>query len=196
MGVTVLAASGDSGSTDGVGDGGNHVDFPASSPHVTGCGGTNLRASAKAIAGESVWNDGAQGGAGGGGVSNFFALPTWQKGLHTTSGKKAGSPLAKRGVPDIAGDADPQSGYDVRVDGADTVIGGTSAVAPLWAGLIAVINGRRNGPVGFLNPTLYQNPSALNDVVTGNNGNFAASPGWNACTGLGSPNGAKLANVV
>lgn len=196
MGITVLAASGDGGSSDGATDGHDHVDFPASSPHATGCGGTNVQASTTAVTDESVWKDGAQGGAGGGGVSTFFALPTWQTGLHVTSSRGATSPLAKRGVPDIAGDADPASGYDVRVDGHNTVIGGTSAVAPLWAGLIALINAQKGGPVGFINPSLYQNTTALNDVRQGNNGSFAASGGWDACTGLGSPIGTKLATVL
>jgi kumamolisin len=196
MGITVLAASGDNGSGDGVADGKDHVDFPASSPHVTGCGGTNVQASATAITSETVWNDGAQGGAGGGGVSMFFDLPAWQAGQHLTSVHGATSPLTKRGVPDIAGDADPQSGYNVRVDGQDTIIGGTSAVAPLWAGLIALINAKKGSPVGFINPALYKNDTTLNDVRQGNNGSFAASGAWDACTGLGSPIGAKLANVL
>jgi kumamolisin len=196
MGITVLAASGDGGSSDGATDGHDHVDFPASSPHATGCGGTNVQASSTAIIGETVWNDGAQGGAGGGGVSTFFAVPSWQSGLQVTSSPGATSPLAKRGVPDIAGDADPQSGYNVRVDGHNTVIGGTSAVAPLWAGLIALINAQKGSPVGFINPSLYKNTTALNDIRQGNNGSFAASGGWDACTGLGSPIGTKLATVL
>jgi kumamolisin len=99
-------------------------------------------------------------------------------------------------VPDIAGDADPQSGYAVRVDGTDTVFGGTSAVAPLWAGLIAIINGLTGKQAGFINPTLYANPQALNDVTTGNNGDFEATAGWDATTGLGTPNGKKLAALL
>jgi kumamolisin len=196
MGVTVLAASGDSGSSDGVNDGTDHVDFPASSPHVTGCGGTRVQASGSEITSEVVWNDGAQGGAGGGGVSNVFALPPWQSGLNVTSSRGGTSSLQMRGVPDIAGDADPQSGYNVRVDGQDTVIGGTSAVAPLWAGLIALINAAKGNPVGFINPALYQGTTAVNDIRAGDNGDFAASGGWDACTGLGSPIGTKLATAL
>ena len=98
--------------------------------------------------------------------------------------------------PISAGDADPQTGYDVRVDGNDTIIGGTSAVAPLWAGLIARINAAKASPVGFINPALYSHPGALRDITQGNNGSFAASPGWDACTGLGSPNGQKVADAV
>jgi kumamolisin len=193
MGITVCVASGDSGSSDGLNDGANHVDFPASSPNVLACGGTHLQASGTTITGESVWNDGAQGGAGGGGVSGFFALPAWQNGLQVTLTAGGNRALAMRGVPDVSGDADPESGYDVRIDGTDTVIGGTSAVAPLWAGLIARINSARGSPVGFINPQLYAAPSDLNDVTTGNNGSYAAGPGWDACTGLGSPDGSKIA---
>ncbi|KNE75384.1 Kumamolysin [Candidatus Burkholderia crenata] len=133
LGVTVCAASGDSGSSDGASDG-DHVDFPASSPYVLACGGTHLLASASEIRGEVVWNDGDQGGAGGGGVSAVFALPVWQSGLNVTRVSGAKSALTKRGVPDVAGDASPLTGYDVIIGGTQTVVGGTSAVAPLWAG--------------------------------------------------------------
>jgi kumamolisin len=101
-----------------------------------------------------------------------------------------------RGIPDVSGDADPGTGYDVRIDGTDTVIGGTSAVAPLWAGLIARINAARGTPVGYVNPTLYATPGAMNDVSQGNNGTFAAQAGWDACTGLGSPDGGKVAAAL
>lgn len=191
MGVTVCVASGDNGSSDGVSDGADHVDFPASSPHALGCGGTRLQAAGGGIASESVWNDGAQGGAGGGGVSSVFPLPAWQQGLQTAKGGNTAA-LKNRGVPDVCGDADPETGYAVRVDGTDTVIGGTSAVAPLWSGLLARINALRGSAAGYINPLLYQNASALNDITQGNNGDFAATPGWDACTGLGSPDGAAL----
>lgn len=196
LGITVCIAAGDSGSTDGVGDGNNHVDFPASSSYALACGGTSLQASGKAIAREVVWNDGnAASGAGGGGVSAVFALPPWQRGLDTTDAEGNRSPLAKRGVPDVSADADPQTGYDVLVDGTSAVIGGTSAVAPLWAGLIARINALTGRAAGFMNPALYSQPAALRDITQGNNGGFAASPGWDACTGLGSPDGAKVAAI-
>jgi kumamolisin len=96
----------------------------------------------------------------------------------------------------VAGDADPQTGYDVRVDGTDTVIGGTSAVAPLWAALIARINAANGKPAGFVNPLLYVNPGALRDITAGSNGDFDAASGWDACTGLGSPNGKSISSVV
>jgi kumamolisin len=195
LGVTICVASGDNGSSDGVSDGADHVDFPASSPYALACGGTSLNASDNAISSEVVWNDGSNGGAGGGGVSSFFPVPTWQSGVTATDSSGTATPLTNRGVPDVCGDADPQTGYDVRIDGTDTVIGGTSAVAPLWAGLLARINQLAGKPVGYLHPQLYQNPDALRDITQGNNGDFSASPGWDACTGLGSPDGQKVAAI-
>jgi kumamolisin len=195
LGITVCVATGDSGSSDGVTDGEDHVDFPASSPHALACGGTSLKASKSSITSEVVWNDGTEGGAGGGGVSTFFALPTWQSGLETTDADGDATPLGNRGIPDVAGDADPDTGYDVRIDGTDTVIGGTSCVAPLWSGLLARINQLAGTPVGLIQPRLYQNPQALRDITQGNNGDFYASVGWDACTGLGSPNGVKVAAI-
>jgi kumamolisin len=196
MGITVCVASGDNGSDDGVGDGADHVDFPASSPFALACGGTNLRASDTSITQEKVWNEGPGNGATGGGVSGFFALPPYQEGLQVRKTSGATQALAMRGVPDVCGDADPATGYDVRVDGQNTVIGGTSAVAPLWAGLIARINAAKARRAGFINPHLYVNASALHDITQGNNGDFAAETGWDACTGLGSPNGQKVADAV
>ncbi|HVC61393.1 MAG TPA: S53 family peptidase [Acetobacteraceae bacterium] len=195
LGITVCVAAGDNGSGDGAEDGADHVDFPASSPHVLACGGTSLRAANGTISGEAVWNDGAKGGAGGGGVSGFFPLPAWQAGLTVVKAGHAG-PLTMRGVPDVSGNADPDTGYNVRIDGADTVIGGTSAVAPLWAGLIARINAAKGGSAGFINPSLYRAPAAMHDISRGNNGDFAAAAGWDACTGLGSPNGTRIAAAL
>jgi len=138
----------------------------------------------------------AQGGAGGGGVSSVFPLPPWQNGLTVTLTSGATRKLTMRGVPDVSGDADPLTGYDVRIDGTDTVIGGTSAVAPLWAGLIARINAMRGSPVGLINVQLYGAASVLNEITAGNNGSYEAGPGWNACTGLGSPDGTKIAALL
>jgi kumamolisin len=193
MGITVCVASGDNGATDGVSDGKKHVDFPASSPFALACGGTSLRATPTAITKETVWNDGASGGASGGGISSFFATPPWQSGLTAKQSSGKAIALSKRGVPDVAGDADPETGYDVLIDGANTVIGGTSAVAPLWAGLLARLNQITGTKAGYLNPQLYKNPPALRDITQGNNNGFKASKGWDACTGLGSPNGPALA---
>jgi kumamolisin len=196
MGITVCVAAGDNGSSDGVSGGGDHVDFPASSPHALACGGTSLTASQSKIESESTWNDGANGGATGGGVSGFFAVPTWQSGLRAAKTDGESAALGMRGVPDVAGDADPETGYEVRVDGSDAVFGGTSAVAPLWAALLALINASGGKAAGFVNPKLYANPQACRDVTQGNNGDFAAAKGWDACTGLGSPDGAALAKLL
>jgi kumamolisin len=195
MGVTVCVASGDSGSSDGAS--GDNVDFPASSPHALACGGTTLVGSGTAITSESVWNEqSAGGGAGGGGVSAVFATPAWQAGLSATMTSGDAAPLAFRGVPDVCGDADPATGYQILVDGETQVFGGTSAVAPLWAGLLARINGAKGGPSGLVQPLLYANAAAMNDITVGNNGDFAATVGWDACTGLGSPDGVKVAAAL
>jgi kumamolisin len=187
LGVTITVAAGDNGSSDGVNDGKNHVDFPASSPHVLACGGTNLQGSGSSISAEVVWNAQSQGGgATGGGVSDVFPLPSWQAGANVP---QPGVSTGGRGVPDVAGDADPATGYVIRVDGQTMVIGGTSAVAPLWAGLIAVANQQNGTSAGFIQPALYaaRNKTAFRDTISGDNGSFKAGPGWDACTGLGSP---------
>jgi kumamolisin len=197
LGVTVTVAAGDNGSADGLGDGKAHVDFPASSPFALACGGTRLEGSGSTIASESVWNDGPN-SATGGGISDAFPLPQYQAGAKVPKSINPGH-FAGRGVPDVAGDADPESGYEVRVDGSDTVVGGTSAVAPLWAGLIALINQRLGKPVGFLNPLLYSTVASnggFHQITQGNNGAFKAGPGWNPCTGLGTPDGAKILSLL
>ncbi|HTW26944.1 MAG TPA: protease pro-enzyme activation domain-containing protein [Acetobacteraceae bacterium] len=178
LGITVCAASGDSGATEGSPDGSLQVDFPASSPHALGCGGTRLPQSGA----ETAWNDGPGQGASGGGYSAVFPIPAWQAGVSGPG----------RGVPDVAGDADPATGYRVQVDGQATVAGGTSAVAPLWAGLVARLNQSLGRRVGFINPTLYAHPEAFADVTAGDNGGFQAGPGWDPVTGLGSPIGTAL----
>jgi phospholipase C len=192
--VTVFVAAGDNLATDGVTDGKAHVDFPASSPWAIGCGGTNITVANGAITAETVWNDGSSGT--GGGISDVYPVPSFQQ--------KAGLPVsvndqhAGRGVPDVAGDAAPGTGYDIVVNGQMGVVGGTSAVAPLWAGLTALINQQAAKPVGFFLPTIYANPSLLRQITTGNNQpsgsnlGYSAGPGWNACTGLGVPQGQAL----
>jgi kumamolisin len=191
LGVSVTVAAGDSGSGDGQSDGQPHVDFPASSPYALGCGGTTLIAHAGAISSEVVWNEAsADEGATGGGVSEVFPLPPWQQ---ASAVPRAPNGAAGRGVPDVAGNADPLTGYQVLVDGEAQVIGGTSAVAPLWAALIARCNQRLSTQVGDLHPALYQiGERAFRDVTQGSNGAYQAGPGWDACTGLGSPNGQAL----
>lgn len=191
LGVTVTAAAGDSGSSDGETDGQPHVDFPASSPFVLACGGTKLTARGGSIVSEVVWNEtSANEGATGGGVSNVFPLPEWQQG---TAVPKAPNGSAGRGVPDVAGNADPLTGYQVRVNGQDEVIGGTSAVAPLWAALIARCNQKIGRPLGEVHAALYKiGTRAFRDITVGNNGAYQAAAGWDPCTGLGSPDGQAL----
>ena len=198
IGVTVCCASGDSGSTDGVTDGLAHVDFPASSPNVLACGGTQLNGANGQVTSEVVWNELPAGGSTGGGVSDVFNLPTWQAGAGVPPSINPGGRIG-RGVPDVAGDADPATGYQIQIDGKLYVIGGTSAVAPLWAGLLALINQKLGTSVGYLNPLLYQQlaqTGALRDVTSGNNVGYQAQPGWDACTGLGTPDGVKLLNAL
>ena len=248
LGITVCVAAGDNGSGDGVTDGEVHVDFPASSPYALGCGGTKLVAdpTTGTISSEVVWNETAAGeGAGGGGVSDQFALPSWQAtagvparasrsgtgtsrtgGEHhrhedgadaagdsglaagassgsggasaSSSGGASASRSGGRGVPDVAGNADPTTGYQVYADGKAQVVGGTSAVAPLWAALIGRLAQATGQRFGLIQPTLYAgitpgtDVAGFNDITSGNNGAYSAGPGWDACTGLGSPEGTAL----
>jgi kumamolisin len=197
VGVTITVAAGDSGSSDGVADGQAHVDFPASSPNVLACGGTRLNASNTTIFSEVVWND-PNGGATGGGVSDQFPVPDYQQnaGIPTSANS---SNNTGRGVPDVAANADPATGYVVRADGEDAVVGGTSAVAPLWAGLVALLNQAIGKPVGLLNPTLYgfdPQSGVFRDITEGNNGAYSAGPGWDACSGLGVAVGTKLLQAL
>lgn len=210
LGATTTVAAGDDGSSDRVGDGAAHVDFPASSPHALACGGTRLEAngSTGAVSSETVWNNGTGGGATGGGVSAVFPLPSWQGGVGVPSGAggadaggSANGP-GGRGVPDVSAVADPQTGYRVRVDGKDTVIGGTSAVAPLWAALVARIVQKTGRPLGLAQPALYDSVRAgqvaagFRDITQGDNGAYTATTGWDACTGLGVPDGARLLGAL
>lgn len=190
LGVSIVVASGDNGSSDGVDDGQNHVDFPASSPHVLAVGGTRLLSANGAITSETVWNDGTSGGATGGGFSNVFSRPDYQTAVIKTN--------SNRGVPDLAGDADPETGYNVLVDGQQSVIGGTSAVAPLIAGLIVLLNQALGRHLGFVNPLLYglETTSCFHDILVGNNGAFSATYGWDPCTGLGSPIGTQILQAL
>jgi len=207
MGVTVCVAAGDNGSADMAQgwDGKPHADFPASSPFALACGGTNLKASNGKIE-EVVWNGGPQDGASGGGVSVMFVEPKYQANAHVP---KSPAHRSGRGVPDVAGDADPATGYQIFLNGVMTTIGGTSAVAPLMAGLIARINEattkKFGKTVGFINPLIYASHAqgVFRDITDGNNditgslhGMYKAGPGWDACSGLGVPNGAALQNLL
>ena len=200
MGVTVCAAAGDTGSNDGVYDGRVHVDFPASSPYVLACGGTRLNVdAADRIIEEVVWHASNE-SATGGGISEVFPLPEYQSTSQvpvSLLSKKPG-----RGVPDIAAVADPATGYEILVDGQHMVIGGTSAVAPLMAGLIALINEKLNKPAGFIHPKLYASVDVCRDITVGNNitvndtKGYKAGKGWDACTGKGVPIGSKLLEIL
>ena len=182
-GIVITVAAGDNGSSDG--ESGNHVDYPSSSPFVLACGGTSLPSLSPSA--EVVWNDGTNGGATGGGMSADYALPSYQA--------RAGVPGGKmRGVPDVAGNADPNTGWLVPVDaGGNSVIGGTSAVAPMWAAVAAYLAQSLGKDLGQLATLLYGLPAGcLRDIVSGNNGTYVARSGWDACTGLGVPAAAKL----
>ena len=200
LGITVCAAAGDTGSDDSVGDGKAHVDFPSSSPYVLACGGTKLTASGNSVTDEVVWHE-SKTSATGGGISDVFDLPTYQQASHVPASVNDKTRIG-RGVPDVAAVADPATGYAVRVDGSNLVIGGTSAVSPLMAGLIALINQQRGKPVGFIHPLIYANPKAFRDITQGNNntvtGNkgYSAAAGWDACTGLGVADGKQVATVL
>jgi len=208
LGIPVCVSAGDSGSFDATGS--LQVDFPASAPHALGCGGTSLRGSDDMIASETVWNavvtdhqgNRARKGAGGG-VSQFFAKPVYQSNVDVPPPPKGLN--GGRGVPDVCGSADPATGYRVRVKGVNEVIGGTGAVAPLWAGLIARLGQAIGGPVGFLHPQIYKariRAAGFRNITEGDNdsqgkgGLYHANPGWNPCTGVGSPDGAALLTAL
>jgi kumamolisin len=222
LGITVCVASGDNGAADmgpKAWDGKAHVDFPSASPFALSCGGTRLLTSATGeITSESVWNQhkadvsrqaGPDGsfGSGGGGVSGVFTLPDYQQGASVPKSLNP-SGFKGRGVPDVTGDGDPDTGYNILVDGQPIQEGGTSAVAPLWAALIAVINQKLKGRVGFVNPQLYAlgaGSSAFHDITADNNRvsfqqfknvGYDAGPGWDAASGLGSPDGTALSSLL
>jgi len=200
-GITVCVAAGDQGSSDGLADGLAHVDFPASAPAALACGGTRLElTSTGEIASQVVWNDTAIGdGATGGGVSRVFPLPAYQEGFDVPASVDPGH-VRGRGVPDVAANADPDTGYRILVDGTWMTVGGTSAVAPLMAALVARINAAQTTRLGLAQSSWYplaketrDGPApAFDEVTIGSNGAYSAHPGWNACSGLGSPIGARL----
>jgi len=204
LNVPIFVAAGDHGCTDEQSsdqgyDGQRHADFPGTcADGIVSCGGTSLQSANGAVTNEVVWNDG-DGWATGGGISTHFQIPSWQEGITADDGTK----LLMRGVPDVSGNADPNTGINVRVNGNDGVSGGTSAVAPQWAALTAVLSQRLGRKAGFFIPLLYANPTATatNDIVTGDNtvfgvAGYSAKGGWDACTGLGSPDGEKLLSLL
>lgn len=178
--VTFFVASGDNGSSDGTQS--NSVDFPACCPFAMGCGGTTLTANGISIVSEVAWSNT------GGGLSTFFSKPLYQ---NTVTYPLQG----KRGVPDVCGNADPNTGYVITVYDSGTVdnyvVGGTSAVAPLWAALTAKINQLTGKNNGFLSPTLYPS-SACRDITVGSNGAYTCAQRYDPVTGIGSPNGSAL----
>jgi kumamolisin len=197
LGVTMCFAAGDDGSTDG----GTKLQtlYPASSAYVVACGGTSLEATDGTITKETVWNSV---GATGGGVSEVFrgTFP-WQK----TAEVKKKTGWDGRGVPDVAGNADPLTGCKMILGGCIFVTNGTSAVAPLWAGLLGRLYEALEGGLGWITPILYEPTVAasFNDITEGNNilkgsgvTQYTALPGWDACTGWGSPNGTKLLEAL
>ncbi|MFD7642831.1 protease pro-enzyme activation domain-containing protein [Kitasatospora sp. NPDC059795] len=200
QGISIFSASGDDGSRDCTrstsGSSVKAVDFPASSPYNTGVGGTNLKVSGTAYSSESAWS------TAGGGVSTQFAKPTWQTGTNVTG--------TMRTVPDIASNADPNSGFAIYTQGTSSagwqVYGGTSAAAPLWSGFAALYNQKAKAAskptLGEVNPKLYTvaNSSsygtALHDVTSGSNQDFAAKTGYDQVTGWGTPIADGLANAL
>jgi kumamolisin len=207
LGITICVSTGDDGSEAQVQDGHAHVNFPATSPYVLAVGGTSLHAR-KSVKGQTsisevVWNDGPRNGTGGG-ISDIIPVPSWQEGKVPRSVNPGN--FAGRAIPDVAADADPNTGYFVRSGGQFRIVGGTSASAPLWASLIARINSLLGTRVGNFNALLHETigpAGVLRDITSGNNdtdglldGQFSAGPGWDACTGWGTPDGIKLLDAL
>lgn len=195
LGITVCVSSGDAGAMNGSTDKKPSVNYPASSPHCLACGGTSGKVTKAGISEEVVWNATHHGikGASGGGVSVQFERPAWQDDAKVPSapGRKTG-----RGVPDVAGLADPRYGCELLLADRPFVSSGTSAVAPMWAALIARLNQALGRRCGHLHPYIYhlgkERKTALRPVLKGNNGLYHAGKGWNACTGYGTPRGDEL----
>ena len=200
-GVTVCVATGDSGASDGISDGKAHADYPASSQYVLACGGTEILLNRRKVK-EVVWNNGStDGGATGGGVSELFDKPSWQSELTIPS---VNTGKAGRIIPDVAGLA-ASGDYNIFEADEEILIGGTSAVAPLWASFITLVNEARaennKQPLGFVNERFYQlaaKKGFFNPVTEGDNKRSPDQPGYqakdkfNACCGWGSPNGSRL----
>ncbi|HEX8995173.1 MAG TPA: S53 family peptidase [Ktedonobacterales bacterium] len=205
-GMTIFGSSGDSGATDYTDASLNTLSstattsFPADSPWVTSVGGTTLRDDGGAYS-ETVWN---HGGASGGGVSRFFPTPAFQQSLPQSAQQTL---AGKRGVPDVSAAADPYTGLAIYYAGQWTLAGGTSAAAPLWSGVMAIADQVAGRPLGYINPALYkvaasaQYASAFHDITSGDNSfsgkgvsvqGYQATTGWDAATGLGSPDAANL----
>lgn len=196
--MTVVVASGDNGARDEATENRLRVDFPASSPWVLAVGGTRLIPGTDSGFSEVVWNDSDSGaGATGGGVSEIFDRPKWQSKIrvpHSLSARPG------RGVPDVAINASAEIGYFLVIHGLYMQMGGTSIAAPMWAGLVALLNQGLGRNLGFINPLLYESlgpAGVLRSVTSGHNGignlsGYCAGPGWNAATGWGTPDGTKM----
>jgi kumamolisin len=200
QGITICCASGDDGSADEPETNTPHVDFPASSPWVLGCGGTRLEADPATgeISSETVWNDLPENGATGGGVSRLFALPEWQTAAGVPDNADGGKTTG-RGVPDVASLADPETPMWVLTPGGKLGgVGGTSAAAPMWSALVTRLNQLLGTPLGFCNPQLYALAGGVGfkDIVKGGNGSYQAGPGWDPCTGWGRPDGTALLQAL
>lgn len=197
LGITVCAATGDAGSGNNEYDGGSHVNYPASSPHVLAVGGTTLFGdpASNTIHSETVWNTGA-GRATGGGVSDLFDLPRWQADAGVPP--RFGRSESGRGLPDVSANADSLTGYQILMNGQLGFVGGTSAAAPLWAALVCRLSQSLGRPLGLLAPLVYRDlttgqvTAGFRDIVAGDNGAYAADPGWDPNSGLGSPDGVAL----
>jgi kumamolisin len=195
LGTTVCFSSGDHGD-DPAKNGKPRAHFPATSPYVLACGGTHWLLQKKKV-NEVVWNEAFPHYVvkSGGGVSSIFKPPQWQSSARI----KLKTLKNGRGIPDVAGKADIERGYSMQVAGFNITMGGTSAVAPMWAALIARINEKLGLRVGYLTPLLYHNifHQTFTDITKGNNGtHFKAGRGWDACTGWGTPNGKKLLKAL
>jgi kumamolisin len=201
--VTVCCASGDNGTDSKVGDKRAHVQYPATDPWVLTAGGTTIGNIHRNSFDEYLWNDTFDknhSGATGGGISAYFARPSYQDKTRVPTSLNNGK--TGRGVPDVAANASPNSGIPMIIDGKPNAAFGTSASAPLWAGMIALINASLGEPVGFINSHIYNIGSKVFRDITGAKGpknnalagapGYPAHKGWDACTGWGSPNGVKL----
>jgi kumamolisin len=197
LGVTVFVSSGDDGSACGKADGLARVYYPASDPWVTSCGGVTISNVSGTSFTQATWPDT------GGGISTLFDVPGWQADAGVPASAN-GDGRRGRGVPDIAGNADPASGYYILLNGFPIATGGTSAVAPFYAGLVATLNNTPAGPIGYLNPRLYawKGSAVFRDIADGVSNasggapGYTSGPGWDACTGLGSINGAALLHAL
>ena len=205
LNLTVLVSSGDSGAVI-ASKTQAQASYPASDPWVTACGGTTVGNVVGTTFDEYVWNDVGKAGPGGtgGGISAHFPVPGYQANAHVPTRNVTHKP--GRGIPDIAGNASENSGFPQFIGGEEQPVGGTSAVAPLYAGLMAIINANLGSPAGFLNPLLYAQgatvcrgvtspPGPANNSLNGVTG-YPAGPGWDACTGFGSVKGTALEAAI